>query len=492
MTKQLKVLFVGSELTPIAKVGGLGDVISALPKALKKLGVDVRIAIPKYGVIDEKRYPMKKIASDIKIPFNGKTEKFNILETPLPGSKVPVYLLDNLEYLGQNGVYFEANASSSGAANECARYCFLCRASLAVFEPLNWWPDIIHCNDWHTGILPALTKLAAKKDSRYKKVKPFLSLHNLAYQGIYQLAEVKRLLGLTDQGLAILAPGITGEQINFIKEGIVAAEIICPVSPAYAQEILTPEYGEGLHEFLQTKKDKIHGILNGIDVDFFNPKTDPEIKTNYAAESFEKKLGNKLDLQKHCGLKQNKNTPIIGSVGRLADQKGIDLYYEIIDDLAKQDLQMIFLGAGDPALEKFLTKIDKRYLSVYTRVGFDARLARLIYAGADMFAVPSRFEPCGLIQMIAMRYGTVPIVRATGGLKDTVPDIDKNPNKGLGFVFEEFSAKKFHEALMKALKLFREDKIAWKKIAIRGMRRDFSWTNSAKKYLDLYYKIANS
>ena len=486
---QLKVLFVGTELTPIAKVGGLGDVIGALPKALKNLGVDVRIAIPKYGVIDEKEYPMKKIAAGIEIPFNRKTEKFDIMETPLPGSTVPVYLLDNLEYLGQNGIYFEANASSSGEPNECGRYSFLCRASLAMLEPLDWWPDIIHCNDWHTGILPALTKLAAKQDPRFQKVKPFLSLHNLSYQGIYQLEDVVKLLGFTKEDLAELAPGITGEQISFIKEGIAAAETVCPVSPNYAKEILTKEYGEGLHKFLKTQKSKIHGILNGIDVDRFNPDTDSEIKTNYNADSFAKKTENKLELQKYCGLKQGENIPVMGSVGRLADQKGIDLYYDIIDDLAKQDLQIVFLGAGDPKLEEYLHKIAKKYDNIYTKTAFDAHLAQLIYAGADMFPVPSKFEPCGLIQMIAMRYGTVPIVRATGGLKDTVPDIEQDPENGLGFVFEKFSAKAFDKALKQALKLYRDDREKWNEIAKRCMKQDFSWNNSAEKYLELYKKL---
>lgn len=486
---RLKVLFVGSELTPIAKVGGLGDVIGALPKALKDLGVDVRITIPKYGVIDEKKYTLKEIVSDIEVPFNEKTEKFNIWETPLPGSKVPVYLLDNLEYLGQNGIYFEANASSSGAANECARYCFLCRASLAIFEPLNWWPDIIHCNDWHTGILPALIKLIGAKDPRYQNIKSLVQLHNLAYQGEYATAQVAKLLNLNQEQLAKLSEDAKGERIKFIKEGILATDLICPVSPTYAQEILTPEYGEGLAEVLRQNQDKIHGILNGIDTDRFNPETDPEIKINYNAKSFEKKSENKLNLQKYCGLKENINTPLIGSVGRLSHQKGIDLYYEMIEELAKQNLQMVFLGAGDKDLEEFLVKIDKKYPNIYTKVGFDASFAQLIYAGADMFPVPSRFEPCGLIQMHAMRYGTVPIVRATGGLKDTVPDVKQDPKKGLGFVFEEFSAKEFHKALMRALKLYQEDRKKWNEIAKRGMQQDFSWTNSAKKYLNLYQEL---
>lgn len=486
--KKIKILFVAAELNPLAKVGGLADVIGALPKALIKLGMDIRLVVPKYGIIDEKKYPLKKIAENISLPFNNTDEIINIFETPLPDTEVPVYLIDNLKYLGQNGVYFEKDASPGGSNREAERFTFLARSSFSIFKALNWYPDIIHCHDWHVGMVPVLAKILSKEDKNLEKIKTLLTIHNLEYQGWYNTETILGALGISENAYPTLSEQKDGH-IGSLQQAILASDCINTVSPTYAQEILTPEYGAGLEAFLEKRRGDLVGILNGIDVDRFDPNNDPEISARYSSEDLTGKEKCKEDLQKTCGLKINKIIPILGLVSRLADQKGIDLIYDIANDLAKENVQLIVLGTGDPKLEKMMTKISKKNPhKMYANIAFDAHFAQQIYAGADIFLMPSKFEPCGLGQMISMRYGTVPIVRATGGLKDTVKNYNPESGLGDGFVFNNYNAKEFFAAVKRSLELYQK-KEQWYTVVRQIMQKDFSWTHSAKKYAALYKKL---
>lgn len=485
-----KVLFVAAELTPLAKVGGLADVIGALPKALAQLGVDVRIAIPKYGIIDEKKYALKKVVPSIKFSFHNKLESFAIWKAKLPKSSVPAYLIDHPDFLGENGVYYEKDASSGGTLKECRRFTFFVRAVMEIFEPLKWQPDIIHCHDWHVGIFPALIKIFHQKDPKqYPDFTTLLTIHNLAFQGRYSPEDVLSMLELEEEDWPTLKIRTdNNKNINYLQQAILNSDLINTVSPTYAREILTSEFGEKLEPTLKKEKELLSGILNGIDVDHFNPKTDPEIEANYSADDFSKKLDNKLALQKRLKLTENPEIPVLGLVSRLTDQKGIDLICQIIDELATLDIQMVFLGLGSADLEKKLAAAGKKYpKKVSATIGFDAGLAQQIYAGSDIFLMPSRFEPCGLGQMIAMRYGTVPIVRATGGLKDTVQNYNPQSRSGTGFVFQNYKAAELLATIKKSLKIY-NDKRAWNKLIENSLRQDFSWTNSAQKYIKLYQK----
>ena len=344
-----KVLFTASELTPLAKVGGLADVIGALPKALKQLDIDVRIVIPKYGVIDEKKYPMKKLAADISVPFNGKVKKIGIFETPLPGSDVPIYLIDNMEYLGQNGIYFESDASSSGSSNEAERYSFFARSLMEIFEPLGWYPDIIHCHDWHVGFIPVILEILSKDNEKLQHIKSLLTIHNLEYQGKYDAETIFKAFGITKDSHPTLNE-LHDEQINSLQQAILNSDRLNTVSPTYAQEILTTEYSAGLEKPLKKRKSDLVGILNGIDVDRFNPETDPLITNNYSVKDLDGKAKCKAALQSQFGLEVKADIPLLGIVTRLAHQKGIDLIGEIADELAQENMQFVLLGTGDPKL----------------------------------------------------------------------------------------------------------------------------------------------
>jgi len=486
--KKLKVLFIAAELNPLAKVGGLGDVTGALPKALRTEGIDVRIVIPKYGSIDDKKYPSKKIADNVTVPFNNKKESIALYETPLPGSEVPVYLIDNLTYLGQNGIYFETAELSDNKNREAERFTFLARSSLSIFGALNWFPDVIHCHDWHAGMAPVLVKTLAKTNPLLKKIKTLLTIHNLEYQGWYNAETVLDALGIAEKDHPALSQQKKG-YLSSVRQGILTSDHLNTVSETYAKEILTKEFGNGLEDDLIARADRLTGIVNGIDVDRFNPETDSHIAAQYSLTNIEGKKKCKAALQKKCELEVNETLPIFGIVSRLVGQKGLDLIYKIADQMMNEDLQFVLLGTGDPKLEKLMQKIAITYpRKASVRIEFDTAFAQQIYAGSDVFLMPSRFEPCGLGQMISMRYGTLPIVRATGGLKDTVQDYSSADNSGDGFVFDAYESKELLKAIQRALKLFQNQE-SWYTVVRRVMQKDFSWNASAKKYIKLYHQL---
>ncbi|UZE93242.1 MAG: glycogen synthase [Candidatus Nealsonbacteria bacterium] len=469
----MKILLVGSECAPVAKVGGLADVVGSLPKALKSLRVDVSVILPFYKVVKIKKSKLRLVKRRIPVFFNQKEESFNLWKTFLPKSRVPLLLVENNKYFFGKGVYVESDASSGGSEKEAARFLFLSTASIEIAKMMK--ADILHCQDWHTALIPYLIK----KESY--KIKTLLTIHNLGYQGIYKSKAVNKLLGTR----------FPGKQVNCLKLGILTADFINTVSPSYAKEILTRKYGAGLQKYLKRRKKHLIGIVNGLDLEVFNPKTDPFLKKRYSWKNIKDKSYNKIYLQKKCFKKANLKIPILGIVSRLADQKGFDLIKGIFRYLIKEELQFILLGKGSKKYEKFFQQSVKRFPEkCCVKIGFDEKLAHQIYGGADMFLMPSFFEPCGLGQQIAMKYGTVPVARAVGGIKNTVfpVKIKRNRIKGNGFLFNRYSQKDLFESIKKALGFY-EKKDIWKQIQINGMKQDFSWKKSAKKYKSLYKKI---
>jgi len=470
----VKILFVASECTPIVKVGGLGDVIGSLPKALKELGVDVRICLPKYQIIDLKKHKFEQVAKNIIV----KDDKVNIYQGFLPDSKILVYLLENEKYFGENGVY-HGFFSFQGIQ----RFLFFSQAVLEIFPAIDWFPDIIHCHDWHTAILPVLAKLNPK--SEILNLKSVLTVHNLSTQGKWNQKEILDFLNLRGNELPTLKLRDKNSDFNALQQGILNADLLNTVSPTYAKKILTKEYGEDLEESLIKRKKELFGILNGIDKKRFNPETDPNLKANYSLKNLEKKIENKIHLQEILNFKKSPETPLLAFIGRLDLQKGIDLIIEVIPELIKLGCQLRILGVGSPDYEKKLLELSQKYpKNISAQIKFDPVLAQKIYAGADIFLMPSKFEPCGLGQMIAMRYGTIPIARQTGGLVDTIDD------GKTGFLFKEYQVEVFLKTIKKVLNLY-QDKREWQKLMRAAMKKDFSWTLSAKKYLKLYKKLLN-
>ncbi|MEI6597385.1 MAG: glycogen/starch synthase, partial [bacterium] len=402
---KLKILITAAEVTPIAKVGGLGDVIGALPKALKKIKLDARVIMPFYGAIDKNKYKIKLIKSNIKI----NAELINLWQTNLPDSTVPVYLIEHNIFKNKE-IYSTALADGP---TDIKKFFFFSQAILESIKAINFAPDVIHLNDWHTASVATLLKTGYKNNLFFKETKTIYTIHNLANQGATKTK-------------------------NYMAEGILSADLINTVSPTYAKEILTKKYGAGLENILAKRKKQLFGILNGIDTGFFNPATDNLIDQKYSLKNLEKKAVNKLALQKQLGLPIDKNTALVGLVTRFVWQKGTEL---IIEKFSKLNCQFVFLGTGEKRYEEALLNLAKKYPKKFKiLIKFDEGLAHKIYAGSDIFLVPSRFEPCGLTQMIAMRYGSVPVARLTGGLADTV-------NKKNGFTFINFTSSEFYKAL---------------------------------------------
>ncbi len=479
--KKLKILFLAAEITPVAKVGGLGDVVGALPKNLAELNADLKIIIPFYNLIDKKKYRIKKINKKIIILTGNKKEIVGLWQTYLPQTKIPIYLIKH-KYFKYKEVYLcDGKKMEDGKyaddKTDIKRFSFFTRAALEAVKAINFRPDIIHLHDWHVALAPAMIK----NDYFFKNTKTIYTIHNLANQGIAK----PQIVGFSklNPNLPIIKADLKNGDINFMVQGILGADIITTVSPAYAKEILRHYQGAGLDNILRKRKKDLYGILNGIDTDFFNPTKDKLISRRYSTKNIKEKTKNKLILQKKLGLPQNKNTAVIGLVSRLVWQKGINL---IIKKLAKLNCQFIFLGTGEKKYEEQLKKLAKKYPRQFSaQITFNEALAHQIYAGADIFLMPSLFEPCGLGQIIAMRYGTIPIVRKTGGLADTV-------TPSTGFVFKKFDSSSLYKTLQNILSTYYNQPKIWRQLQINGMKKDFSWKKSAKEYLRLYKKLWGS
>jgi starch synthase len=473
MSQTINVLFLAAEAEPFVKVGGLGDVAGTLPRALRALSnddikVDVRLVLPHHTVIRSDTFRPVGIYS---IP-RGRTEiQVEAYEGILGG--MPVYFINGDPIRASGSVY------SSNNKLDAEKYTFFSLAALELPRQINWTPNIIHANDWHTA-LAAYGNLVKRWNEKTRRVSSLVTIHNLPFLG----PNVRDIL--EEYGLPLANTDLPDwARVMPMPLGLWASDAMVAVSPTYADEILHEEFGSGLQDFFRNRSDTLRGILNGLDTASFDPQTDPTLAANFNAESLDIRPRNKVALQERVGLPVNPDVPLLGMVSRMDQAKGIDIALKGLKMMAKQDWQLVLLGAGDPKLESLAKKLQEDMpgrVCVETR--YDAKLARQIYGGSDIFLMPSRYEPCGLSQMIAMRYGSVPLVRAVGGLHDTVTDSET------GFVFVDTKVKSFNDTLRRALNLY-PDRSRWMNLQKAGMAQDFSWPNSARKYLELYKKLMN-
>jgi len=494
-SKKIKVLFVTSEVVPFIKTGGVADVSAALPQMLGELGHEVRLLVPKYGAIDERKFKIHEVVrlKDIKINIGGKDVVFSIKSSFLPGQKVRVqiYFLDNAEYFGsRNSLYGDPITGEEYKDND-ERFILLARAAYELIMKLGWVPDIIHTNDWQGGLVPAYLKHMYHNEPIFENFKTLYTIHNLGNQGVFPKSTFAKT-GLPDS--IFNEKGIEQNgKVNFMKAGLLYADCLSTVSENYANEIRTnEELGEGLKGVLAKRKNDLYGIINGIDDKVWNPEKDDMIYKTYSAKTLDSKTENKKYLVEKFGLKYNQDIPVISIITRLTDAKGLDLIAGCMDEIMKLDLQMILLGTGEKKYHQLLDKISKKYPEKFAcYLGFNDELAHQIEAGSDMFLMSSKFEPCGLNQMYSLMYGTIPIVRETGGLADTVTKFNEKTGEGNGFTFKAYECAALLKELKRALKIY-EDKKVWTKLMKTGMKSDFTWLSSAKKYIELYKKILNN
>ncbi len=474
--KKLKVLIVSSEVAPYAKSGGLGDVAGSLPKALKELGVDVRVVLPKYKTIKNEHFEDVKYLGSFDTNLSWRTQKAGIL---LKEADVPVYFIENDYYFYRDGLY--------GYGDDNERFAFFCKATLDMLSFIDFYPDVIHCNDWQTGPLCLLLKETYRKLIYYSKIKTLYTIHNLQYQGVFG-RETMDLLDVPDYCFTNGDLEFYGN-VSYMKAGLIYADKISTVSETYAKEIQTEQYGYGMDGILRFKKDNLCGIINGIDFNENNPATDTRLYKNFDINSIEIKKENKRELQKELGLEE-RDVPIISIISRLADQKGIDLVAQIFDELMHEDVQFVVLGTGESRYEHMFKSFEYRYKGkVCSNIMFDATRAQRIYASSDIFLMPSLFEPCGLGQMFSLRYGTVPVVRKTGGLADTIFHYNTETKEGNGFVFETYDSNGLLWAIKEALKVYNMGEEEWSHVVKNAMSCNYSWENSARKYVELYKSL---
>jgi starch synthase len=489
----MDVMMVSAEVVPLSKVGGLADVVGALPRALQAEGVRVSVLTPAYRSIDLQKLagpPAKVFASKIDLGSQG-VHPFTVWRSSLPGSDVPVYLVDNPHFFHRDGIYTDP-ATGEEYVDGAYRYIFFVRAALAFMDRGGVEVDVIHCHDSHTATLPALLALQEPGDGPAPARRPgtLLTIHNIAYPGLYS-AEVLPSLGIPERMFIPFGPFEYYGKVNFLKIGIHYADLINTVSVRYAQEIQeSSEYGCGLEGVLRARAADVYGVLNGVDYAEWSPEHDALIPHRFSRTDLAGKRANKRALLEAYAFPQvDLDRPVIGMVGRLVDQKGLDLVMPLLDELAGMGLYLVVLGTGLPRYHEQLLEAQRRHPEFLgVRIGFDNALAHLIEAGSDLFLMPSRFEPCGLNQMYSLRYGTVPIVRATGGLADTVTPFQPDLGRGTGFVFSAYSSQALLEQIDLATYLYPDRRI-WTRLMQNGMRQDFSWRRSARRYVELYQKI---
>ena len=477
----MKILFVASEVSPFAKTGGLADVAGSLPRALKKKGHDVRIIMPLYQCVEEGDFTIKKARKGVEITLNGEVHKGLLRQTSL--GDIPVYLFENRDYFHRPELY---GTPAGDYPDNSRRFGFFCRGVVDLLKRMDFRPDIIHCHDWQTALIPVLLKYGYQEDPFYRKTALVYTIHNLAYQGVFE-REALPDLGLDDAHFTVERLEFYN-RINLMKGGILAADVVNTVSDTYCREIQTKEMGCGLEGVLRRRSHDLYGILNGIDYQDWNPTTDPNLFKNYTASALSGKAANKKGLQKALGFQQAADIPLLAMITRLSSQKGIDLLEKLLPRFAEERLQLVILGTGDEKYMKMLKDFkDKGAGNISIHLAFDHILSRRIYAGSDMFLMPSHYEPCGLGQLIAFRYGSVPVVRKTGGLADTVFDSRDGVRDPNGFSFDDYTPEAFLEAITRALDAYR-DKKSWDKMVRIGMHSDYSWEHSAAEYDALYEK----
>jgi starch synthase len=480
MDRPLNVMFVSPEAVPFAKTGGLADVAGALPLALNKLGLRVCLLMPLYGMIRQGNVPLTRVLSDLEVHFDFYTLKFDLYSAEIDG--VTFYFVERDEFFDRRQLY---GTPKGDYFDNFERYIFLAKTVKPICQALNLKPDIIHCHDWQSALVPVYLRERWLNEEVFTQTAAVLTIHNLAYQGLF-LKEKYHLLDL-DLSLFWMDGLEFYDKINFLKGGILWSDAITTVSRQYSQEIQTPEFGCGLEGVLRSRADVLTGIVNGIDYSIWNPQTDTLIAAPYSAADLSGKEKNKKALMAEYKLDPKlKDAPLLGIVSRLADQKGFDLLAEILPELMTENLTLVILGTGDEKYHTLLSEAAQKYQGrLGVKIAFDNKIAHLIEAGADMFLMPSHYEPCGLNQLYSLKYGTIPVVRATGGLVDTIEPVDAKKKTGTGFLFEEISPEAFLACIREACRAY-QDKTLWKKIMANAMNRDFSWESSAKAYETLY------
>lgn len=473
----MKILFVASEAAPFVRSGGLGDVAGALPKAFNKLGHDCRVIIPFYKeeIKQEFKDNFRFVGSSF-VDLSWRRQYLGIYEAVYDG--VTYYFVDNEYYFKRKGLY--------GHFDDGERFAFFSKAVLEALPLTGFYPDILHANDWHCALTPVFLDVFYRFSEAYQNIKTVFTIHNIEFQGKYGESLIGDILGLPEWAKSIV---MNGDCVNYMKGGIEASSAVTTVSETYANEILDPYYSFGLEGILSERRFKLHGVLNGIDTDAFNPKTDKALFENYTLRSVSKKSDNKQNLCEMIDMPFDANRPLIAMVSRLTEQKGLDLLGAVVDDIMRADVQMVVLGTGDWKYENMIKAAETRYPNKFRAIlAFSSDLASKLYAASDIFLMPSKFEPCGLSQMIAMRYGSVPVVRETGGLKDTVTPYNPVDKTGKGFTFKTYNAYDMLDSVWRAYACF-YDKENWKQVVSNGMKSDFGWEASAKKYIDVYNNI---
>lgn len=476
----MKILFAASECVPFIKTGGLADVVGALAPVLARKGHDVRVMLPKYGTIPEEYRQQMRHVTDFYVKLGWRHQYCGIEALERQG--VTFYFIDNEYYFKRSYIY-------GLGGDEYERFGYFCRAVLDSLPHLDFQPDVIHAHDWQSGMIPALLRIQYDQAEFYHNIRTIYTIHNLQYQGVFSIEQVRDVLELpadvfTDDKLECFGCA------NYMKAGLVYADEITTVSPSYAEEIQTAYYGERLDGLLRARRESLSGVLNGIDIQEYNPADDPMIPAHYTAQDLSGRAQCKAALQQQLGLTVDPSVPIIGMVGRLSSQKGLDLVDHVIGQIMEENVQLVVLGMGESRYVNLFSWAEQQYAGrVAARFQMDHQLAHRIYAGADMFLMPSQFEPCGLSQMIALRYGCVPIVRETGGLRDTVLSYNHYSNAGNGFTFFNYNAHDMLFTIRRALRYYRERPQVWSELQQRGMNGDYSWNASAETYLSLYMSI---
>ena len=477
------VAFIGSECFPFVKTGGLGDVMYALPKALVDLNCDVRVLIPNYKCIPYKYKEKMVYRGSFYMDLCSDGRKFYVGIMEYINDGVIYDFIDNEEFFSSGNPY-------TSIVGDIPKFCYFAKAALAALNYMNWSPDVIHCHDWQAALIPVYVKTVFAP-TLVGRAKTILTVHNLRFQGIYNVPTIQYWTNLPYHVFNVDGLGQGNNDANMLKGGLAYADMITTVSHTYANEIQTGEYGEKLDAHLRYHNPKLHGIVNGIDIDIWNPATDEYLASNYDVTNVvSNKVGNKMALQTKLGLDQDHSKFVIGLISRLTDQKGLDLINAVLPEIVDDFTQVVILGTGDKVYEDAFRKFENDYRgNVSSSIMYDEARSHEIYAGVDALLVPSRFEPCGLTQLIAMRYGTVPIVRETGGLKDTVAPYNKNTNDGNGFTFDRYDAGLLLDAINRAKTLYFNNRWCWDEMVQRDMAKDVSWENSAKQYKDLYVDV---
>ena len=476
------VLFVASEAVPFIKTGGLADVVGSLPKCFPKEYFDVRVIIPKYACMKQEFKDSLQFVTSFYMDLNWRQQYVGILETEYEGIKF--YFIDNEEH-------FSGDRPYSGMPWDLEKFAFFSKAALSMLPVIGFRPDIIHCHDWQTGLVPVYLKERFQGNEFYWGIKSVMTIHNLKFQGVWDIQTIKNITGLSDY---YFTPDKleSNRDANYLKGGIVYADAITTVSNTYAEEIKTPFYGEGLDGLMRARSNSLRGIVNGIDYDEYNPETDPNIFKRYNAKNFRKeKVKNKTALQEELGLEVNPKAMMIGMCTRLTDQKGLDLVSYVMEELCQDAVQIVVLGTGDAQYENMFRHFAWKYGNkVSANIYYSEELSHKFYASSDAFLMPSLFEPCGLSQLMSLRYGTVPIVRETGGLKDTVMPYNEYESTGTGFSFMNYNAHEMLGTIRYAERIYYDKKREWNKIIDRAMASDFSWDHSAKQYEEMYNWLA--